>query len=329
MKQGDNKTPCSSSSSTAAFNSDDKTAYRSGDRTTHDNGGRATRTSSDMAMRGNAGQRNSHPCARNAFRSHPYASHSSRSKSPSLRQKRSRHSTRAARASKRRKIRSSKRHYITLAIALAAIICIAASSRTLPKTATVADELGQNTQTYVSAINNSNMSTPKSVWEKGEMPYLYQIDDAWANTNYAGSTIEKAGCGPTALSMVYIELTGKRDLGPKKMARWSEGHDYVEAGATRWTLMSEGAQYLGLRVEELEGNSVQEVEERLDANQPVICIMGPGDFTDSGHFIVLWKNKGQDTVEIRDPNSPTNSRKYWELSLILSQCRCLWAYSEA
>ena len=44
-------------------------------------------------------------------------------------------------------------------------------------------------------------STPRDQWRKGEMPYLYQIDPAWSETDYAGGRFAKTGCGPTALSM--------------------------------------------------------------------------------------------------------------------------------
>ncbi len=216
-----------------------------------------------------------------------------------------------------------------IVIALIAVIGIAASACLIPKAAKIASSLNQNAHACVAKLTNNGVSTPKSDWQKGSMPYLYQTDDAWADASYAGSTIGEAGCGPTALSMVYIELTGKQNLGPKKLARWSEEHGYIESGATRWALMSEGAQSLGLHAVELNDIDEQTVTGYLDAEQPIICIMGPGDFTDSGHFIVLWKNQSNGTVEIRDPNSPANSHADWELSLILSQCRCLWTYTVA
>lgn len=46
------------------------------------------------------------------------------------------------------------------------------------------------------------VSTPRSQWTAGTMPYLYQTDPLWANKPYAGSNIRIAGCGPTSLSMV-------------------------------------------------------------------------------------------------------------------------------
>lgn len=169
-------------------------------------------------------------------------------------------------------------------------------------------------------------STPKAQWRKGEMPYFYQTDPAWAQEPYAGSTIEKSGCGPTSLAMVYVCLTGKRNINPVKMARLSEDGGYVESQATKWTFMSEGAALLGLTSTELYPDKA-EVKRQLSVGRPVICIVGPGDFTDTGHFIVLCMLNEDGTVEIRDPNSPSNSQRSWDLDRILRQCRNLWAYS--
>lgn len=97
----------------------------------------------------------------------------------------------------------------------------------------------------------SASSTPVSEWRRGSAPYLYQTDSAWAEEPYAGGTVEENGCGPTCLSMVYIDLTGKKDFDPGEMASFSEQEGYVASGMTSWTLMTEGAAKLGLASEEL------------------------------------------------------------------------------
>lgn len=232
-----------------------------------------------------------------------------------------------ARPAGRRQTPSTYKGRRWIFVALIIVVGLAMSAFVLPAATKAVSGFGKSVHVCVAALTNADASTIKEDWQKGEMPYLYQTDSAWADASYAGSTIEDAGCGPTALSMVYIELTGKQNLGPKKLARWSEEHGYVEAGATRWALMSEGAQQLGLHSVELQ-NDEQQVIDCLSTGEPVVCIMGPGDFTDTGHFIGLWKNRGDSLVEIRDPNSPSNSHKDWDLSLILSQCRGLWAFTE-
>ena len=54
--------------------------------------------------------------------------------------------------------------------------------------------------------------------------------------------------------------------------------------------------------------------------------MGPGDFTTTGHFIVLTEYKNG-KIRVNDPNSRKNSEKEWEYDAIKNQIRNLWAIS--
>lgn len=172
----------------------------------------------------------------------------------------------------------------------------------------------------------STTSTPKSEWRRGVTPTLYQIDPQWAAERYANDTIGESGCGPTCLSMVYANLTGRTEMDPVKMCAYSERGGYVEAGATSWTFMTNGAAGLGLRAEELAADATT-VKARVASGHPVIAILGPGDFTTTGHFIVICGLDGNGKVVIRDPNSAENTNRAWDLDKILRQARNLWAYS--
>lgn len=169
-------------------------------------------------------------------------------------------------------------------------------------------------------------STPREEWRAGEVPFLYQTDPQWASHPYAGGTVEKNGCGPTCLSMVYVSLTGRDDLDPSAMADFSERGGYTTDGMTAWALMTDGAAELGLVSEELPA-SADAVREALLAGRPVICSVGPGDFTTTGHFIVLSGLAGNGGVVVHDPNSAERSSRTWDLERVLGQCLNLWALS--
>lgn len=172
----------------------------------------------------------------------------------------------------------------------------------------------------------SSDSTPREQWRKGEVPYLYQIDQQWANAPYAGSTVEEAGCGPTCLAMAYIAATGNRDYDPAKLAQFSEQNGFVEEGLTTWTLMTDGAQRLGLNSQELPADARQ-VASAVGEGHPVILTVGPGDFTSTGHFVVVAGVADDGNWIIRDPNSPQRSQQTWDPQQVLSQCRNLWEIS--
>ena len=62
--------------------------------------------------------------------------------------------------------------------------------------------------------------------------------------------------------------------------------------------------------------------------RPIICVMGPGDFTTEGHYIVLIDiEHTSGEIIVNDPNSKENSYKTWSVETIMKQTKNLWAYS--
>lgn len=169
-------------------------------------------------------------------------------------------------------------------------------------------------------------STPKREWRAGNVPYLYQTDAAWSDYQYAGATVGTSGCGPTCLSMAYVALTGKTDRDPASMSAFSQINGYVEDGQTSWLLMSEGASKLGLTSVEVPADE-DALRNHLTSGHPVIASVAPGDFTTTGHFIVITGIDEQGNLDIRDPNSAERSGMTWDVDRVLGQCRNLWAFS--
>ena len=160
-----------------------------------------------------------------------------------------------------------------------------------------------------------------------EMPHFLQWDVRWGFTDYGGETVAYAGCGPVALSMVGYHLTrDAKTFSPDKVVQFAldEGYCIPDAG-TAWALMDEGAESLGLNVENLplvEGVLI----EKLEAGEPIILIMGPGIFTGSGHFIVLRDYK-DGYFYINDPNSIIRTEKKWKFEEFSDQILNIWSYS--
>ena len=68
------------------------------------------------------------------------------------------------------------------------------------------------------------------------------------------------------------------------------------------------------------------MKQALDNHCPIIAVVGPGDFTYSGHFIVITGYTAQGFT-VSDPNSPENSEKYWNFGQLKGQIKNLWAMS--
>lgn len=158
-----------------------------------------------------------------------------------------------------------------------------------------------------------------------EIPSLLQWDQRWGYHQYAGEVMGLSGCGPTALSMVAIYMTGDTTMNPRWMADFAAQNGYaVDGSGTAWSLMLEGAQQLGLSSKEIPVDR-ERVEANLQAGNPIIALMGPGDFTSSGHFIVLTGIQNG-KLTINDPNSRKHTEKTWDIDKVLDQTRAAWVY---
>lgn len=162
--------------------------------------------------------------------------------------------------------------------------------------------------------------------EKGKIPLLLQSDKRWAGASYGGGTIKKNGCAPTALAMVAAGLTGDNQINPYRLAVFAEENGYYADGVgTSWSLMTEGCRSFGVEGTEI-SLSKEVVLDTLRSKKPVICSVGPGDFTTEGHFIVLTGVK-DGKIRVHDPNSKKNSRKLWDYERLEGQIKNLWSFT--
>ena len=168
-------------------------------------------------------------------------------------------------------------------------------------------------------------STPRSQWQAGTMPHIYQIDPAWSELPYAGGTIRQNACGPTCLTMVYIFKTGRTDMTPVDMCALSEAGNYAPTGATEWSFMTRGAWQLGLNGTELH-NDRDSMTQALRSGAPVIAAVRPGTFTNVGHYIVLYGIDDADQIGVYDPNSASRSARRWGVVEVLNEVEAMWAY---
>ncbi len=164
--------------------------------------------------------------------------------------------------------------------------------------------------------------------KKDEIPLLLQWDERWGYYQYGDNVMGLTGCGPTCLSMVASFLLQNPELTPIYMADYATKNGYCVPGSgTSWEFMSKGAMGLGLQVWEVP-LSESRVKEYLRQGNPIICIMGPGEFTDNGHFIVLT-GLSDNKIKIHDSNSRERSNRLWGFEEIKGQIRNMWVYFKA
>lgn len=159
------------------------------------------------------------------------------------------------------------------------------------------------------------------------IPRFQQWDSRWGYLTYGNDTIGINGCGPTCLSMVVAGLLKDTSKSPDAVAEFSVENNYCTvASGTAWSLMSSGAKKLGLKSESVVVGR-DSIKAALEKKQPVICSMKPGDFTTTGHFIVLTGLTEDGRLMINDPNSITRSEKRWDIDTIVGQAKSAWTYT--
>lgn len=162
---------------------------------------------------------------------------------------------------------------------------------------------------------------------KKKVPLFIQWDKRWGYEPYGTSDIGISGCGPTCMAMVIYSLTRNTEATPPVLAQKSmnEGY-YVEGIGTSWKFMREAALDYGVIASQFDMLGEQEMADRLKDGNLIICAMGPGDFTNSGHFIVIY-DYSRKKFSVNDPFSYTNSSKKWEYTTLISQCQQIWVYA--
>ena len=159
------------------------------------------------------------------------------------------------------------------------------------------------------------------------IPELLQWDERWGYAPYGTSIVAVSGCGPTCMAMVAAGLNQDATITPAKVAAYGTQHGYVDANNdTYWKFMNEAGANWNLKSQSCLLNEEQ-LSTVLSEGHPVICSMGPGDFTKEGHFIVMTGYENG-TIKINDPFSMKNTNATWTYAQIKDQVKAMWVFSK-
>lgn len=175
---------------------------------------------------------------------------------------------------------------------------------------------------------SGDASTP-SAESKTNVPRLYQWDKRWGYTQYSSTTFALTGCCPTSFAMVYQALTGLTDKSPYDMGVIATNGGFeTQYDGTDTKFLFNAAEQLGLTCNQLNPQP-SNLTAPLSAGQVLIINVGPGDFTQNGHFIVACGLDADGKVIINDPYSAERSEKTWDVSTLVSQSKMFYAFSLA
>jgi hypothetical protein len=149
--------------------------------------------------------------------------------------------------------------------------------------------------------------------------YFNQGDDIWASQSYGTDTIGPYGCGPTALAMLIDSLT-ETETDPAQMAQYAYRHGYWAKRSGSYLSIIQGVcSDFGLTAQRISAKTAEEMVEELSNGHVLVALMGPGHFTNSGHFILLRGVTLSGSILVADPNSRERSLMEWDAQLLLDE----------
>lgn len=154
------------------------------------------------------------------------------------------------------------------------------------------------------------------------IPLIYQYDYRKMVCSLYGSTksVASSGCGAAAASMLIAYIRQNYDQTPYTLFYWAVDQgwyhgDGLHYEAIRKLLSNYG---VGSHLARVSGDAIVSA---LKGNQPIVIKMGPGTFTNNGHYIVLRGLDEDGWVLVNDPNSSSRSQYSYPISLILRECK--------
>ena len=147
-----------------------------------------------------------------------------------------------------------------------------------------------------------------------------QGDSRWGSIMYScygnkKQTIANSGCGPTAMADVVATLKDKAVQPPDLCSLSVENGHRSRSGGTAWSFFPFIQQKFGFS-RMIETSSLTTLKACLDAGGYAVCSMGPGYWTQNGHFICAWKYD-KNYIYANDPAS--GKRKKQKQNAFLSQ----------
>lgn len=171
-------------------------------------------------------------------------------------------------------------------------------------------------------------------------PVLYmQHDKRWANNDYSAkgekTTIKAEGCGVACSAMVIATLVDGT-VTPADTAKWSLENGFKAKGqGTYYSYFKPQFEKYGIKCSMINSKNCyhdpkakchKEALDAIDNGDLVIAVMGKGNWTTSGHY-VLWYGMEGNNVLINDPWSIKKQQTNASYDLFRNEVKYYWVIS--
>lgn len=181
---------------------------------------------------------------------------------------------------------------------------------------------------YVGEISKKRHSSGTDGFKKGQTknagrltPYYNQRDYRWANRSFAqtGSDFKTMGCGSTSMAMALSRVKKDSEIYPTTVSK--DAWYYTNTDGTEWAFVKDEAIRYGLKAYRVPINHIALVQALSEG--PVVIRVGPGYFTDAGHFMVLDSyNNGY--FYLNDPYNWNNTIDKYTFNILKQSTTTAW-----
>lgn len=156
----------------------------------------------------------------------------------------------------------------------------------------------------------------------GPIMYFNQSDYRWAKFKYGNSSyMYSSGCGPTIMAMVVNTFNPKNFITPKDMAEFAYSQGcYVKGGGSTHDIVRKCANEYDIPVKVIRATQ-DNIVNALNNNKLLVALVGKGEFTKGGHFILITGLDKDGKLRIADSISIDNTHKSWDISFIINQLK--------
>lgn len=163
--------------------------------------------------------------------------------------------------------------------------------------------------------------------------YYSQVDDQWGSVG--GTSIAKAGCGPTSLAIIGTQLTGKI-ITPKTMATAAKAAGQWSSSGASWGLFPWFAKKFGMKYKSIARNDISAAKSELKAGHPIAVSGRATDrgtdtaYTPSGHIVpFVGIDSSSGNIIVNDPRGVSRAHAYTDEGLAKGSehnMRAGWAF---
>lgn len=169
------------------------------------------------------------------------------------------------------------------------------------------------------------------------IPLFLQWDKRWKDYSYAGETVGVAGCAVTSTSMTLTglmadisklkeyDLNNNNILEPDEVAYYSTKNNHAAyLQGTYQSIYKDIGEKAGLKV--TQAFNFEEAYTALKQGKVVIVSVGPGNFTNGSHIMVMTGVTSSGDITINDPYSIENSNKAWNPAIVKRQSNAYFIF---